>query len=176
MPPWPASSNFGGPFRDARVMTDAEIATLQAWAEAKCPEGDPEGRARAPDVFFGLGAGRARPDAHDARALQPGRHGRATTFAFSCSRRICRRIAGFARSTSGRAIVRSCITSSRRVDPSGRGRELDAADPGPGYSDLGGFGDGVPITAFLPIWTPGAKSRYTASTERDTCCPKGPTS
>ena len=32
------------------------------------------------------------------------------------------------------------------VDPSGRGRELDAADPGPGYYALGGFGDGVPIT------------------------------
>src|SRR5262249_12048987 len=44
--------------------------------------------------------------------------------------------------------------------PSGRGRELDAADPGPGYYTLGGFGDGVPIAAFLPIWTPGAKSRY----------------
>src|SRR5262249_8542722 len=45
------------------------------------------------------------------------------------------------------------------VDPSGRGRELDAADPGPGYYNLGGFGDGVPISAFLPIWTPGAQSR-----------------
>ena len=40
MPPWPASSSFGGPFRDARVLTDAEIATLEAWVDAKCPEGD----------------------------------------------------------------------------------------------------------------------------------------
>src|SRR5271166_1944018 len=30
MPPWPASSSFGGPFRDARVLTDDEIATLQS--------------------------------------------------------------------------------------------------------------------------------------------------
>ena len=42
------------------------------------------------------------------------------------------------------------------VDTSGRGRELDAADPGPGYYALGGFGNGVEIRAFLPIWTPGA--------------------
>src|SRR5580700_6436718 len=42
MPPWPASTSFGGPFRDARVLTAAEIATLEAWAEAKCPEGDPK--------------------------------------------------------------------------------------------------------------------------------------
>ncbi len=56
-----------------------------------------------------------------------------------------------------RSVVHHIIAG---VDPSGRGRELDEADPGPGYFDLGGFGDGVPISAFLPIWTPGAKSRY----------------
>ncbi len=56
-----------------------------------------------------------------------------------------------------RSVVHHIIAG---VDPSGRGRELDEADPGPGYYDLGGFGDGVPISAFLPIWTPGAKSRY----------------
>jgi hypothetical protein len=42
MPPWPASSSFGGPFRDARVLTSDEIATLQSWADADCPEGDPK--------------------------------------------------------------------------------------------------------------------------------------
>ena len=42
MPPWPASSSFGGPFRDARVLTGDEIATLQSWVLANCPEGDPE--------------------------------------------------------------------------------------------------------------------------------------
>src|SRR5271170_1958505 len=26
MPPWPASSSFGGPFRDARVLSAADIA------------------------------------------------------------------------------------------------------------------------------------------------------
>ena len=62
-----------------------------------------------------------------------------------------------------RSVVHHIIAG---VDPSGRGRELDAADPGPGYFDLGGFGDGVPISAFLPIWTPGAKSRYTSRGNR----------
>ena len=50
------------------------------------------------------------------------------------------------------------------VDDSGRGRELDAADPGPGYYSLGGFGAGAHVSAFLPIWTAGAKPRY---------CPEG---
>src|SRR5262249_49913576 len=40
MPPWPASPSFGGPFGDPRLVTDAEIATLRAWAEAGCPQGD----------------------------------------------------------------------------------------------------------------------------------------
>ena len=42
MPPWPASSSFGGPFRDARVLTGDEIATLQSWVDSNCPEGDPK--------------------------------------------------------------------------------------------------------------------------------------
>ena len=50
MPPWPASSSFGGPFRDARVLTDDEITTLQSWVDAGCPEGDPK-EAPAPRTF-----------------------------------------------------------------------------------------------------------------------------
>jgi hypothetical protein len=46
-------------------------------------------------------------------------------------------------------------------DASGRAREKDAADPGPGYVSVGGFGAGVPIRAFLPIWTPGSRPRLT---------------
>src|SRR4051812_29165554 len=30
MPPWPASTKEGGPFKDARVLSEAEIATLDA--------------------------------------------------------------------------------------------------------------------------------------------------
>src|SRR5436309_10514450 len=33
MPPWPASTEVGGPFRDARVLTPGEIATLAAWVK-----------------------------------------------------------------------------------------------------------------------------------------------
>ena len=40
MPPWHASTTEGGPFRGARVLTDPELKTLAAWADAGCPEGD----------------------------------------------------------------------------------------------------------------------------------------
>src|SRR5205823_1495585 len=41
MPPWPASTEQGGPFRDARVLTADEVATIADWVQAGCPEGDP---------------------------------------------------------------------------------------------------------------------------------------
>ncbi len=44
--------------------------------------------------------------------------------------------------------------------PRARGRELDAADPGPGYDALGGFGNAVDTRSFLPIWTPGATPHF----------------
>ena len=50
MPPWPASTKVGGPFRDERTLTDAEIATIAAWSAAGCPEGDPKD-APEPRVF-----------------------------------------------------------------------------------------------------------------------------
>ena len=75
MPPWPASSSFGGPFRDARVLTGDEIATLQSWVDSNCPEGDPKD-APEPRTFssdWALGEPDVDPD--DARALPRGSHG-----------------------------------------------------------------------------------------------------
>ena len=48
MPPWFADPRYGA-FKNAHVLTDAQIATLSAWAEGGAPEGD--GRAPAPPVF-----------------------------------------------------------------------------------------------------------------------------
>ncbi len=40
MPPWMPSPDCGGPFRDARVLTQAEIDTFAAWADQGAPEGN----------------------------------------------------------------------------------------------------------------------------------------
>lgn len=40
MPPWKAEPGFGH-FRDARRLTDVQVATLQKWADAGAPQGDP---------------------------------------------------------------------------------------------------------------------------------------
>ena len=46
MPPWKPDRGHGV-FKDARVLTDAQIATIRQWADAGAPEGDP---ADAPPV------------------------------------------------------------------------------------------------------------------------------
>ncbi len=120
MPPWPASSSFGGPFRDARVLTGDEIATLQSWVESNCPEGDPKD-ALATDVFFGLGA--RRSPTSSSRCERTG----SDDFRVFVLKTNFPRIAGFGPSVrSGRSIVHHIIAG---VDPSNRGK-LGKADPG----------------------------------------------
>ena len=163
MPPWPASTNYGGPFRDARVLTDDEIATLKSWAEAKCPVGDPKDAPKPREFSSAWPLGEP-----DVTLTMPEPYKLAATgdddfrvFVLKTNLPEDRWIRAVDFRPGNRSIVHHVIAG---VDPSGRGRELDAADPGPGYFALGGFGDGVPITAFLPIWTPGALPRY---------CPEG---
>ena len=47
MPPWRAEPGFGG-FRDARRLSDRQIALLRAWSEAGAPLGDPGDAMPAP--------------------------------------------------------------------------------------------------------------------------------
>ncbi|MEM9381433.1 MAG: redoxin domain-containing protein [Planctomycetota bacterium] len=47
MPPWRAEEGFGH-FRDARALSDRQIRTLRAWADADAPEGDREHALPAP--------------------------------------------------------------------------------------------------------------------------------
>ena len=59
MPPWYASPEFHGVFEGERVLTDAQIATLVAWAQTGAEPGDRASRAataRLP-VEHGMDAG-----------------------------------------------------------------------------------------------------------------------
>ena len=58
-PPWSAAG--GVPIRGERKMTDKEIATLAAWADADAPEGDPKHAPPAPD-FVNDGWRLGKPD------------------------------------------------------------------------------------------------------------------
>ncbi|MFO0910547.1 MAG: ascorbate-dependent monooxygenase [Isosphaeraceae bacterium] len=155
MPPWPASTQVGGPFRDARVLDDHERATLAAWLEAGCPEGNPkdappprewpsEWPLGQPDLVLSM------PESYELSAegrdeirvfvvptnLTEGRWLEAVDFKPGNARVVHHILAAF--------------------DTLGRFRRLDAADPKPGYESFGGFGGGFMIpSGGLGGWAPG---------------------
>ena len=143
---------------DSRVLTRNEIATLQSWVDSGCPEGDPRNapsRGRFPRTALG------EPDV--VLTMPESYHVAATgsddfrVFVLKTNLAEDRWIRAVDFHPGNRSVVDHIIAGLiRRAGVA----SLDAADPGPGYYDLGGFGDGVPITAFLPIWTPGAKPGY----------------
>jgi hypothetical protein len=157
MPPWPASADFGGPFRDQRVLSDPEIATLRDWAAAGAPEGDPADapppRAFAtdwplgePDLVLTM------PEPYDLPASGDDEF---RVFVLPTKFDSDRWIRAVDFKPGNRKVVHHVIAA---VDGSGQGRKKDAADPKPGYVAVGGFG--VPTRDFLPIWTPGSKPRF----------------
>ncbi len=61
MPPWFADPKFGH-FSNERSLSEKEIATLVAWANAGAPEGDQERPAATDQFGGGLGNSQARCD------------------------------------------------------------------------------------------------------------------
>jgi hypothetical protein len=159
MPPWPASTSFGGPFLDQRVLPEADLATLRAWVDAGCPEGDakdaPPAREFAsdwplgkPDVILTMD----EPYPPDAEGNDEFR-----VFVLKTNFPEDRWIRAVDFKPGNRKVVHHIIAG---IDASGTARKLDAKDAKPGYEAVGGFGDGVPLRGFLPIWTPGSRARY----------------
>ena len=158
MPPWPASTEVGGPFRDERTLSDPEVATLRAWSDAGAPEGDP---ADAPaDRTFSSEWPLGEPDLiltmAESYTLEPSGDDEFRVFVLPTDLPADRWVRAVDFRPGNRRVVHHVIAA---IDTSGKGREKDQADPSPGYHAVGGFGQGVPIRDFLPVWTPGTRPR-----------------
>ncbi len=152
MPPWPASTSEGGPFRDARKLSDAEIQLLGNWAAAGAPEGNPAD-APAPREFaadWPLGT----PDLvlTPSEAYEVDASGRDEFRVFVIPSGLTEgkwiRAVDF-RPGNTRAVHH--ILSA--FDTAGRAQKLDAADPKPGYKVNNGFG--LLPSGGLEGWAPG---------------------
>jgi mono/diheme cytochrome c family protein len=160
MPPWPASTSYGGPFKDQRVLSEAEIAALREWVEGGAPEGDPAD-APPPRTFasdWPLGPPDLVLTMTEPYALDASGDDEFRAFVLPTNLPEDRWVRAVDFRPGNRRVVHHVIAA---FDVSGRAREKDVADPKPGYVAVGGFGEGVPIRGFLPIWTPGSRPRLT---------------
>ena len=156
MPPWLPEPGHGE-FAHSRRLTDAEQATIIAWAEGSTPEGDPKTAPPAHRWTEGWTLG--KPDAilSPLQSFQLAATGDdefrvfvlPTNFATERHIAAVEFLPGQARAVHHMALV---------MDTTGRGRMLDAADPLPGYRS----GPGGVLVASAPLvglWTPGSTPR-----------------
>jgi hypothetical protein len=152
MPPWKAALHVGVKFKDERLLSEKDIATLIAWAEAGAPEGDPADLPPAPkfsdewvlgtpDLIVDTGVEFAVPATGDDiyRCFVVPTHLDKDVYVTAADYR-----------PGNRRVVHHILAY---VDTSGKARERDQADPGPGYSCFGGPGD--PIHSDIGGWAPG---------------------
>jgi hypothetical protein len=164
MPPWHASTKEGGPFRGARVLTDAELKTLADWAEAGAPGGDP--KDGPPPTEWSSDWALGPPDLilkmPEPYKLGPSGPDEYRVIVIPSGLTEGRWIAAVDFKPGNRKIVHHVLGA---YDVTGNARKIDAADPGPGYATSGGgYGrlpNGLP---FIPSgqlwgWAPGRVPR-----------------
>ncbi|MBI3471926.1 MAG: ascorbate-dependent monooxygenase [Candidatus Solibacter usitatus] len=152
MPPWHAVPGYGE-FKNERRLSDAEIDTIARWADAGAPRGDMK-LAPAPVKYsddWALGPPDAVITPDVSFDLEPSGDDEYRCFVAPTSYAEDRTIQAIEVRPGNRKVVHHVLIYT---DLSGKARQLDAADPRPGFSCFGGLG-------FLPNnglggWAPGA--------------------
>ncbi len=154
MPPWPASTTEGGPFQDARVLTDEEIAVLTAWADAGAPRGNPAD-APAPRTFTS-GWPLGEPDLvlrpEEAYHLAAGGEDVLRVFVIPSGLTEGKWVRAIDFQPGNPQVVHHILAA---FDTLGRARVRDARDPEPGYDSFAGFG--IIPSGGLGGWAPGKR-------------------
>jgi mono/diheme cytochrome c family protein len=157
MPPWKAAPHVGVKFKDARTLSEPEIKTLVAWAEADAPQGNPadlppapkfasDWQLGTPDLVLDIGTDFPVPaDGEDIYRC----------FVVPTKLDKDQYVSAVEFRPGNRFVVHHILAY---VDTSGKARERDQADPGPGYTCFGGPGD--PIHGGLGGWAPGNMPRF----------------
>ena len=153
MPPWKPAQDQGPSLIGERRLTAAEIAILSAWHDADAPAGDlsqippppenPEGwQLGPPDLIVELPTPYSLPgDGIDVYR----------NFAIPLPLTSPR----YVRAVEFRPGTRLAIHHALLLlDDTGRARERDEAEPGPGYDGMG-IGSGIPPSGHIVGWTPG---------------------
>lgn len=157
MPPWPASTQVGGPFLDARVLSESEISLIDRWVEAGAPEGDAKDAPPRKDFPTGWPLGEpdlvlTSPEAFHLAADGPDEY-----MVFVLPSKLAQgRWVDTVDFRPGNAKVVHHILAA--YDVAGKARKKDSEEPGPGYHSFGGFG--VLPAGRLGGWAPGKLARH----------------
>ena len=151
MPPWHAVKGYSE-FKNERRLSDAEVETLARWADAGAPMGNP--KDLPPPVQYKDDWALGTPDAvltpeiaYEVEASGPEEY---RCFVMPTNYPEDRTIQAIEVRPGARKVVHHVLLYS---DVSGKARQLDAADPKPGFSCWGGLGF-FPQTG-LGGWAPG---------------------
>ena len=152
MPPWkPKGAN--GVFEDERGITEKQVQVLRDWAEAGAPEGDPAACPPAPKFASGWHLGEPDLVLQVPEAFTVPAEGRDVfrCFVLPLNFKEDKYVSAIEFRPGNRKVVHHALLF---LDKSGKARQLDEKDPGPGYTVTGGVG-------FLPTgglggWAPGA--------------------
>jgi len=154
MPPWPASTKEGGPFRDARVLSDKDVETLSAWVDDGCPEGDPKDAppAKVWDGDWPMGKPDLVVKMSEAYALDAEGRDEFRVFVLPTGLTEGKWVSGVDFKPGNTKVVHHILSA---FDVTGQAQKLDEADPKPGYKIAGGFG--VLPAGRLGGWAPGKR-------------------
>jgi len=149
MPPWPPDPNYNH-LAHERVLTAAEKTAIINWVSQGAPQGDST-LAPVPPVY----ASQAEITAPDLVVQIPSYTVNTATDLYRCfvipsgllSQRYITEIEAI---PGNRSIVHHILIFE---DTSGVPAQMDAADPGPGYTDFGGTGSNS--SNLIGVWVPG---------------------
>jgi mono/diheme cytochrome c family protein len=152
MPPWKADPHVGLKFKGAKTLSEKDIATLVAWADADAPEGNradlpppvhfpTDWQLGTPDLVIDIGADFEVPASGEDIYR---------CFVVPTNLKKDEYVTAVEYRPGNRRVVHHILAY---VDISGKARERDKAEEGPGYACFGGPGE--PIHGGLGGWAPG---------------------
>ena len=153
MPPWKASHQVGFKFKHDRSLSDQDIATIMAWAEAGAPEGNPADLpppVKFPDDWTIQGGPDLVLDIGTDFAIPATGKDVYRCFVVPTSLPQDVYVSAIEYRPGNRRVVHHILSY---VETKGEARKKDAAFPGPGYECFSG--PEVPIDGDLGGWAPG---------------------
>ena len=152
MPPWHPEQGVGE-FRDARRLTDDEIARIAQWVSSGMPEGDPALAPALPEFPEGWQLGEPdmvieMPEEYAVPADGPDIY---RNFVLPVELEEDRWVTAVELRTTARTSVHHCLYF---LDDTGDARKQDEAEPGPGFESMG-----FRRTGDLGGWAVGATPR-----------------